>query len=41
MFAMFMVMMMLYIPFFVRMHVVSVVTVDMHRKRKPCNAVTL
>ena len=41
MFAMFMVMMMLYIPFFVRMHVVSIVTVNMHRKRKPRNAVTL
>ena len=36
-----MVMMMLYIPFFVRMHVVCVVVMDMHRKRKPCNAVTL
>ena len=36
-----MVMMMLYIPFFVRMHVVCVVVMDMHRKRKPRNAVTL
>ena len=41
MFAMFMVMMVLYIPFFVRMHVVCVVVMDMHRKRKPRNAVTL
>lgn len=41
MFAMFMVMMMLYIPFFVRMHMVSIVAVNMHRKRKPRNAVTL
>ena len=32
---------MLYIPFFVRMHVVSIVVMDMHRKRKPRNAVTL
>ncbi len=31
----FMVMMMLYIPFFVRMHVVCVVVMDMHCKRKP------
>lgn len=30
---------MLYIPFFVRMHVVSIVTVNMHSKRKPRNAV--
>ena len=34
-----MVMMMLYIPFFVRMHVVCVVTVDMHCKRKPRDAI--
>ena len=34
-------MMVLYIPFFVRMHVVCVVVMDMYRKRKPCNAVTL
>ena len=39
MFAMFMVMMMLYIPFFVRMHVVCIVTVNMHRKRKPRDAI--
>ena len=32
---------MLYIPFFVRMHVVCVVVMDMYRKRNPCNAVTL
>ena len=30
---------MLYIPFFVRMHVVCVVVMDMHRKRKPRDAV--
>ena len=30
---------MLYIPFFVRMHVVSIVTVDMHSKRKPRDAI--
>ena len=36
-----MVMMVLYIPFFVRMHVVCVVVMNMHRKRKPRNAVTL
>lgn len=41
MFVMFMVMMVLYIPFFVRMHVVSIVVMDMHCKRKPRDAIAL